>query len=232
MPQPPYIPTQQAKLVTFAENFSSLILASPSTYGLLPADGATISSYVNAFTAAYAQSTKQSPATRTPAAVTATNNAQAAMLQIVRTYSQQIRNNVGVTSANKQALGLTVPSSSRTPIPVPSTSPVIAIVGSTPLTFTMTIKDPTAPAAARKKAVGARAYTIFYTLQPMSSPPPATVSTTVLAIGTKTPFPVSFPTGSSGMMAYLWGAWSGRVVGAPGGAGYGPVSTVISQIVQ
>jgi hypothetical protein len=232
MAQPPYIPTQQAKLVTWAENFNSLILAAPSTYGLLPADANTINSYVTAFTNAYAQSAKQSPSTRTTAAITATNNAQAAMLGIVRTYAQQIRNNQGVTSANKQALGLNVPSSSRTPIPVPSTAPVIAVVGSTPLTFTMTIKDPTAPASPRKKAVGARAYAIFYALTPVSAPPPTTPTTSVLTIGTKTPFPASFPTGSSGQNATLWGAWSGRVVGAPGGAGYGPVSTPVTQIVQ
>lgn len=231
MAQPPYIPTQQTKLVQWAENFNSLILANPSTFGLLPADANTINSYVTAFTAAQALSSKSSPGTRTPAAVTNTNHLQAAMLGIVRTYAQQIRNNVGVTGDNKQALGLNVPSSARTPIPVPSTSPVIAIVGATPLTFTMTIKDPTAPAAARKKAVGARAYAIFFTLLPITAPPPSAASSAILAQGTKTPFPVSFAPGSSGMMAYLWGAWFGRVVGSPAGAGFGPVSNVISHIV-
>jgi len=232
MAQPPYIPTQQSKLVTWAENFSTLISASPSTYGLQAADAATIASYVNAFTNAYAQSTKGSPSTRTPAAVTATNNAQAAMLGIVRTYAQQIRNNMGVTSENKQAIGLNVPSSSRTPIPVPSTAPVIAITGSTPLTFTMTIKDATAPASPRKKAVGARSYAIFYTLTPVSAPAPTTPSSTVLVVGTKTPFPASFPTGSSGQNATLWGAWQGRAVGTPAGSTFGPVSNPITQIVQ
>jgi hypothetical protein len=232
VPQPPYIPTQQAKLVNWAENFQSLVVANPSVYGLQPADAATINSYITAFTAAYAISNKSSPSTRTPASITNTNNTQAAMLGIVRTYAQQIKVNQGVTSENKQALGLNVSSASRTPIPVPSTAPVIAIVGSTPLTFTMTIKDPTAPVSNRKKAVGARFYTIFYTLLATTAPPPTVVSTTVLAIGTKTPFPASFPVGSSGMMAYLWGAWGGRVVGSAGGSGYGPVSNVISQIVQ
>jgi hypothetical protein len=229
--QPPYIPTQQSKLVTWAENFNSLITANPSTYGLLPADAATINSYIAAFTAAYALSNKTSPGTRTPAAVTNTNHLQAAMLGIVRTYSQQIRNNVGVTGDNKQALGLNVPSAARTPIPVPSTSPVLSIVGATPLTFTCTIKDPTAPAAQRKKAVGARAYVVFYTLLAITAPPPVAASSNVIAQGTKTPFPLSFPTGSSGMMAYLWAAWFGRVVGSPAGAGFGPVSNVISHIV-
>jgi hypothetical protein len=238
MAQTPYIPSKQAQLVTFAENFASVIAANPSTYGLQPADAATISSYVTNFTTAYAQSSKQSPSTRTPAAITQTNNAQAAMLQVVRTYAQQIRNNQGVTSEAKQAAGITVPSQSKTPIPVPATAPAIQITGSTPLTFTMTIANPQSPASARAKAVGARSYAIFYSLaagttSPPGPPPiPSTPSTNVLAIGTKTPFPVSFPAGSSGMWATLWAAWTGRTVGTPGGAGFSPVSTPIQQIVQ
>jgi hypothetical protein len=231
LPQPPYIPTQQSKLVTWAENFNSLITATPTAFGVLPADATTINSYVAAFTAAYALSNKGSPGTRTPSAITNTNNLQAAMLGIVRTYAQQIRNNQGVTSANKQALGLNVPSSSRTPAPVPSTSPILSVVGATPLTLTCTIRDPTAPASARKKAVGARAYVVFYILQPIANPPPAAPGNQVIALGTKTPFPISFPTGSSGMMAYLWAAWTGRVVGSPGGAGFGPVSPVVSHVI-
>ena len=232
MAQVSYIPTQQSKLVTWSENFSSLITAAPSTYGLQPADAATIASFVNAFTQAYAQSTKQSPATRTPAAITATNNAQAAMLGIVRTYAQQIRNNMGVMSENKQALGLTVPSSSRTPIPVPATAPAIKITGSTPLTFTMTISNPQSPASVRAKAVGARSYGIFYALTAPSAPVPSNPTTNLLLVGTKTPFPAAFPAGSSGQNATLWGAWQGRAVGTPGGAAYGPVSNPVSQIVQ
>jgi hypothetical protein len=232
MAQKPYIPSQQALTVTWAENFNSLILASPSTYGLLPADAATINSYVTAFTTAYTQSNRGSPSTRTPAAITSTNNAQAAMLTIVRTYAQQIRNNQGVTSENKQALGLTVPSSSRTPQPVPATAPGLSITGSTPGTFTLNIFNPQTPASKRAKAPGARSYAIFYALTPATVVPPTTPTTTVLVIGTKTPFPANFPTGSSGMMATLWAAWAGRAVGTPGGQAFGPVSNPISQLVQ
>ena len=43
MPQlPPYIPARNANLIAWAANFSTLITASPGTYGLLAGDATAI----------------------------------------------------------------------------------------------------------------------------------------------------------------------------------------------
>lgn len=229
MAQPSYIPSQQAKLVTWCTNFNTLILASPTTYGLLPADATTINSYVTAFLSAYAISSKTSPGTRTPASIQNTNNTQAAMLGIVRPYAIQIRNNQGVSDANKLALGLTVPSSSRTPIPCPATPPAISITAAQPLVFTMTINDPTAPASKRKKAVGARAWVMYAVFG--TAPATDMTGAVQIAAGTKTPFPITFVSGNVGKYATLWAAWQGRNVSQPGGLMLSPFSTPVSMIV-
>jgi hypothetical protein len=48
----------------------------------------------------------------------------------VRPYAIRVRNNLGVSNADKTALGLTVVDLTRTPVPPPVTSPLLNVVGS------------------------------------------------------------------------------------------------------
>lgn len=66
-------------------------------------------------------------ATKTRAMAAAKDGARAAILEIVRRYAQQVRNNQGVSNADgvsdadKLALGLTLPDRTPTVVPAPST---------------------------------------------------------------------------------------------------------------
>lgn len=65
---------------------------------------------------------------RTQADVLARNEKQASYTQAIRTFiNQQVANNPRVSDFEKERLGLTLPSGTRTPAPVPSTVPLVNI---------------------------------------------------------------------------------------------------------
>src|SRR5208283_1453904 len=99
----PYIPAKDSALDAWLANFSTLINASPSTYGLLSSDATTIAAAVLAWHTAYLLVT--STTTKTAQTVSAKNGQRVSVLAVIRPYGQQIANNAGVTSANKIALG-------------------------------------------------------------------------------------------------------------------------------
>src|SRR5947207_5207711 len=110
-----YLPSRDAELGQWVTNFSTLITASPGTYGLLAGDAGSIAAYVNAFNSALA--VVANPATKTRATVAGKDGAKAAMLDIVRPYAIQVRNNAGVSNADKTALGLTIVDQTKTTVP-------------------------------------------------------------------------------------------------------------------
>ncbi len=110
----PYMPTREGDFTSWLANFSSLISASPSMYGLLTSDAATIAAQNAIWAAAYGPLT--SNATKTPQAVQDKNIAKVGVTAQVRTYAQAIANNPGVTAGNKLALGLNPKTSTPSPI--------------------------------------------------------------------------------------------------------------------
>jgi hypothetical protein len=85
---PPYTPTKEANFNLWLLNFSSLILANPSAYGLTAAAASTIAGEVATWSAAYAPIT--SKATKTPTAVSAKNTVRVTVTAQIRTYAQAI----------------------------------------------------------------------------------------------------------------------------------------------
>lgn len=154
----PYIPPRDGDLMLWADNFRDLIVAAPATYGLAAPDGVVIAGVVDDFDAALTLAT--SDATKTKSTVAAKNGAKAAMLTIIRPYAQQIRNNLGVSTENKTALGLTIVDTSRTPIPTPSSSPLLSVIGATQGVHTLRFADANTPDK-RSKPFGALGLQVF-----------------------------------------------------------------------
>lgn len=138
-----YIPTREGDLSLFVTNFDTLITANPATYGLVAGDAVTIHTYVDTFLTALAAASN--PGTKTIVTVADKDGAKAAMLQIVRSYAQQIKANRGVADQDKVSLGLTLNDGTPTPIPAPSTQPIISVIGATPLTHVLRFADSVTP---------------------------------------------------------------------------------------
>jgi hypothetical protein len=200
-----YIPSRDAELGQWAANFSTLMSASPGMYGLLAGDAATIATYVGAFTSALA--VVNNPATKTRATVAGKDGARAAMLDIVRGYAMQVRNNQGVSNADKLALGLTLPDRTPTVVPAPVTVPLLNVLAATPGEHTLRYSDAAAPDR-RGKPAGSVALQLFAAVGVSNVQDPAEAR--FYAVVTRQPYAVRYPRSENGRVATYFARWQNR----------------------
>lgn len=224
----PYIPPKDADLVNWADNFSTLITATPALYGLTSTDASNIATPVTAYDAAY--STATNPSTRTPSTVAAKNTAKLAMLPILRTYASQIRINPGVADADKVALGLNLPNNAPSPIPAPATVAVLTITKATPLRHELKFRDEVASPTSRAKAPNAIGCEIFVGISTIALSDPAACKYYGTAV--KVPFYVDYDVSDAGKIATIFGRWSNRAGSAGNNIALtGPFGTALSQTI-
>ena len=213
---PPYIPPRDADLDPWSANFSTLITATPATYGLTAGDATAIAGVVATWHADYLLIT--SPSTRTPSAIAAKNAAKIAMLATLRPYAVTISLNAGVSSANKIALGVNPRTSVPLPITTPTTYPVLTIASALALQHVVYYKDQLAAPSVKSKPYGAIAVQIFATASATPIVDPTLLQFKLQA--TKAPLAVTWPSGARGELAYYAARWVTRtgLVGP-----YGPI---------
>lgn len=127
---PPYIPATDVDFDAWLTNFSTLLTAAPTTYGLLAGDAVIVAAAQSDWNAAYILAT--TPTTRTPVTVADKDAEKILALTTVRPYAQRISVNPGVTDMDKVAIGVTVRVTTRTPVPPPAVSPGLSLVAMTP----------------------------------------------------------------------------------------------------
>lgn len=200
----PYIPPKDAQFNNWITNFSTLITASPATYGLMASDAVTIAGVTSTWAAAYALVT--SHATKTAMTVSAKNTAKINALAVVRPYSQQISLNPGVTSANKIALGLNPKTSTPSPITAPASNPILGLLSQNPGIANMTYRDSATSPTSKAKPYGVKLIALYG----MGSATPITNPNLLplLTTPTKSPFQFAFPVGyTQGQMWYFAAKW-------------------------
>lgn len=217
----PYIPSRNANFVAWLQNFSTLITASPGTYGLLAGDATTIAAQYAIVAADFA--IISSPSTKTAATVSAFNTAKINALAIVRPYALTVSYNAGVSSSNKIALGVNPRTSVPTPITTPTTSPVLTAQSTSTAGTILRYRDATASPSVKSKPYGVIAIQIF-----------ASVSVTAItdpdlliyqANVTKSPYTLALGSGDAGKTAYIAARWVTRK------GLIGPWSSVINYVV-
>jgi len=203
---PPYIPPQQAKFTAWLANFAALIFANPAMYGLTSGDATTIAGYNTTWIAAYTPVT--SPATKTPAAVSAKNTAYATLLPLIRIYAQQIARNPGVTSDNKIALGLNPQTSQPTPVSAPTSNPVLVVQSASAGSIVLRYRDSAASVSVKAKPYGAIACQL-YQYQGVAAPTDI-AQFSKAAVATKSPFVVDTTKLVSGSTIWFSAVWQTR----------------------
>lgn len=195
----PYIPARDADLDLWLANFDTLLTASPSTYGLTPADAANVAGPVAAWAAAYALCT--SPSTKTAQAVADKDTAKTVVLGVVRPYAQQISLNAGVLTADKIAIGVNPRTSTPTPITEPTTNPVLTIDSAPNLAVILRYRDSVASPSVKSKPYGVTAVLVFVSVSatPISDPEALMYNQST----SKSPFQVSFTADDVGKQAYM-----------------------------
>lgn len=205
-----YIPPRDADLLTWADNFSALVTATPATYGLSAANATTIAGVIATFDTTYAVS--QSPATRSPANVAAKDAAKVSLLAVVRPFAQQIANNIGVSTDDKIALGLNPRTNTPTPVPVPNTNPVLTVDTAFPLQHVLRFRDSTASPSVKAKPPGVTSLQLHAIALPASSGSPSAEFDLIPLAGlpTTSPLLVSWPSSNRTNVAWYVGRWVTR----------------------
>lgn len=224
--QSPYIPPQDAQFDAWLTNFSTLLTAAPTTYGLVAGDAVIVAATVAAWSPAYAAAIN--PATRTPVTVAAKDAARANAEATVRPYATQISRNAGVTNGDKTAIGVNLPNTARTPVPPPTTQPALSLDSSIHFQVSIRYYDTTTPTTKAKPAgvIGLELVRVIGTAP--SVDPTAGVAYGVL---TKSPAVIGHTAPEVGKFCTFFGRWT--TLSGPGGqAQSGPWSAPLTVVLS
>jgi hypothetical protein len=223
--QAPYIPSKDADFDSWLNNFSTLLTASPTTYGLTAPDAVIVAGVTTTWNSTYAAATN--PGTRTTPAIAAKDAARNAATATVRPYATTISRNAGVTNEDKTDIGVNLPNPGRTPVPPPTTQAVLSLVSAIHNQQTLAYRDSSTPTSKAKPA-GAISLEVWQAIGTSPAVSPATASPLTLA--TKSPFVVGTLSPDAGKFATYFGRWTTR--SGPGGqAQSGPWSAPLSVVI-
>jgi hypothetical protein len=205
-------------LDAWAANFSTLLTAAPMTYGQDAGTALNVAMVYATWSAAYALVT--SPATKTASTVSAKNIARTSMLAIIRPVAQEISLSPGVTAGNKTAIGVNPRTSTPGPITPPGSNPVLSIAQALPLQHIVRYRDSIASPSVKSKPYGVIQCQIFGA----ASATPITDPTLLplIAVSTKSPFLITWPSGDKGLNAYYVGRW---IIRKGAVSAYGPITS-------
>lgn len=214
----PYIPTRDAEFSDWLDNFSTLLTASPATYGLVSGDATAVSAKNAAFQAAY--SAAINPVTRTAVTIAVKDAARADAEEVVRPYAVSISLNSGVDVGDKAAIGVTVRSTTPTPIPPPTTTPAMALRQATPLEILIGYSDTSLPAG-KAKPFGAIGIEVWQSVGVVAAVDPAQCN--YVGTFTKSPLRLAYISADRGKVVTLFARWVTKS-GSGGRAFTGPWS--------
>lgn len=197
-----YIPASDADFDAWQQNLVNYVVANAAALGLPPADVTSIQGFNGSW------------GTKYPAANTATASANAATQEkndcrsdfegFLRPLVGRIQSSPSITDAQRQALAITVRSTSRTAVGAPTSKPVATIDTSQRLRHTINFVDETTPTS-RAKPDGVQGCEIW---MKVGDPAPAGPNDVhYLALDTRTPYTVEFEAADAGKTAYYMLRW-------------------------
>jgi hypothetical protein len=225
MNQPSYIPPKDADFDVWLQNFTTLLTATPTDYGLVAGDATVCAAQYTAWHPAYLAATN--PATRTAPTVAAKDGARVTAVNTIRPYAQQISKNMAVSDLLKVGIGVNLPNNVPVPIPAPLTSPALLLQSASPQVHQLQYRDSTTPLT-KAKPFGAVGIEIWRSVGTVAATDPAQCS--LYETWTKTPNTSQFDVGDVGKTATYFGRWVTR--SGPGGSNQpGPWSARLVVVV-
>ena len=218
---PPYIPPADAAFANWLSNFSTLLTAAPTDYGLTAADATQVDAVNTDFQAAYTLAVD--PITRTSPTVAAKDVARASAEAVVRPFAVQISKNGAVTDEDKAGIGVTIPSLVPTPIPAPTVAPVIGLIAAT--IQAMRLSYTTAGATGKSKPFGSIGVQVYRSVGTVAATDPA--QATFVGVVTKSPFRQTFNADDQGKICTFFCRFVTRS-GPDGTAQTGPWSNALN----
>jgi hypothetical protein len=212
------LPPTDKGLLAWSVNFSTLITATPTAYGLTSAQATAYTAVQTAYSNSVAAC---DPAIRTKGAVVTKNVAKANLKLAANQTASLINGTPSVTVAQKVTLGIP-PRATPTPNPVPGTAPALNVVSMNAWTLKIKLSD-SASSAKRGKPPGVSGASVFSFVG--ANPPNDMGSWTFEGNTGRATVDVTFPnTVAAGARVWLTAFWfNGRKQSGPAGAPVGSV---------
>jgi hypothetical protein len=215
-----YIPAGPNAFNAFQENYISVVEPNLSMWQIAPTYFAPLTVLQSRWNIVYPAASN--PQNRTQAAVRERNECQTEYTRGIRLFTNQhLANNPLVSNADKERIGLHIPSGTRHPAPDPTSSPaIVRIDTSERQQHTIHFVD---ESGSRAKPAGVHSCDVFM----KKGAPPATDADLVYAgTDTRTPFTVRFDSSEVGLTVYYRLRWvNTRGV-------HGPWSEQVSAVVN
>jgi hypothetical protein len=200
MAQRTYFPVRDALLVSWANNFASVLSSDPGLYGATPEIAASFMTTANNLAAAYA--TAMEPSTRTKGVIASKNDAITAMKIAARAIVRVIYTK-DLPDEQLIAIGLR-PRGARSAIPVPDAAPALKVLSVFGHNIRVRIRDASGQRRGRAEGcAGALLYSFVGADAPTSTS--AWTSEGCVTSGSITVmFPASVPAGSKVFLTCCW----------------------------
>ena len=207
-----FFPGREADIVTWTNNFATLITANAVSYGLTAAQAASYSARSQDFIAKHQAA--NDPSTRSPSAIVAKDMSKALLAAEARLLARIVQATPTVTPQQKSDLGLTIRDQEPTPIPPPGAAPGLVVVSAAGNAVRIRLHDSVNPTR-RGKPDGVAGASVFSFV---GATPPAELSAwTFEGNLTRTTADVLFPAGTApGAKVWLCARWfNPRAQGGP-----------------
>ncbi len=201
-----FIPSRDAELEAWLLNFKTLIVTTPTNYGLVAADGTAVGNTYGLWHSAYVAAS--TPSTRNHITIAAKDAQKILTVDVVRTYSEHHPRQHGrqrFAQAGPGGLMFTTPSQRRFPLPRPT--PSLAINGAGPLIQELRAADQMTPTA-RAKPAGQCWAPHLPPPHPARPPPTHGDGAPFLGFVTKADIQSSFASADDGKIATYFARWT------------------------
>lgn len=196
-----YLPSRDALLLDWSDNFHSMISSSPTTYNLTAAQATAYGTLHTAWSNAYTTAT--APSTRTRGTIAAKNAART-LLKANARFLARIVQAGSATAQQKIDLGLTARDTTPTPINPPTQAPVLEIVSALGRTLKVNLRS--VGSERRGKPDGVHGASLFSYVGAIA--PADMAEWTFQGSTTRTSFDVEFaPTVPAGSQVWLTAFW-------------------------
>jgi hypothetical protein len=197
-----YIPSSDADFDVWTKNFVDTVVANGAALGLSPAQITSLQGAQGDWGVKFPASNTAQAAMNS--AVQAKNDSRSGFEELIRSLANIMQSSPQVTDAQRQGLGITVRSTTRTSAGAPTSRPLGTIDTSQRLRHTINFVDETTPTS-RAKPDGVQGCEIW---MKVDGPPPTDPSQlSYLATDTRTPYTVEFEGSQVGKTAYYMLRW-------------------------
>ena len=198
-----FIPQNDAEFNVWQDNLAKEFTTGSTTWGIPEEDIAALVAVQTNWNTCYARANNKN--NRTSADVQAKDDARAIYEKKLRSFiAQWLTNNTKVLDSDRERMGITVKSGTRTAVPKPITVPVGNVDFSVRLQHTIHFNDESTPKS-KAKPEGVHGCEIWMKLG--GEVPKNASELTFVATDTRTPFVKTFEGTDAGKTVYYWLRW-------------------------